>query len=83
MHKTPEQLKEEEARDIRIIAGGVSDEALAALKRRLGFDLPVFQRCDKWGVAYSEAQFSNQALIRDGQRSVIYYISQAKNQNND
>lgn len=73
----------EEARDIRIIAGGVSDEALAALKRRLGFDLPVFQRCDKYGMAYSDEQFTRQALIKDGQRSVIYYIQQTKNQSND
>lgn len=70
----------EEARDFGIIANGVSDEALEALKRRLGFDLPVFQRCDKYGIAYTDTQFSNQALMKDGQRSVIYYIQQIKNQ---
>lgn len=73
----------EEARDYRIIARGVSDEALAALKRRLGFDLPVFQRCDKYGIAYTDNQFTNQAMMKDGQRQVIYYIQQIKNQNND
>ena len=73
----------EEDRDNRIFAAGVSDEALAALKRRLGYDLPVFQRCDKWGIAYSDEQFRNQALVRDGQRSVIYYILQTKNQRHD
>lgn len=73
----------EEARDHRIIAGGVSDEALAALKRRLGFDLPVFQRCDKYGMAYTDNQFTHQAMMKDGQRQVIYYIQQIKNQNND
>ncbi|MBR5186543.1 MAG: hypothetical protein IKW19_09635 [Akkermansia sp.] len=80
---TPEEIAMEEDRDNRIIAAGVSDEALAALKRRLGYDLPVFQRCDKWGIAYSDEQFHNQALVRDGQRSVIYYILQTKNQRHD
>ena len=78
--QTPEEIAMEEARDFGIIASGVSDEALDALKRRLGFDLPVFQRCDKYGIAYTDAQFSNQALIKDGQRSVIYYIQQIKSQ---
>lgn len=80
MQKTPREMEEEEARDIRIIANGVTEEALEALKRRLGFDLPVFQRCDKYGIAYSDEQFTRQALIKDGQRSVIYYIQQTKNQ---
>ena len=80
MQQNQEELAREIEHDNRIIANGVSDDALQALKRRLGFDLPVFQRCDKYGISYTAEQFTSQALIKDGQRSVLYYIQQTKNQ---
>lgn len=69
-----DKLKDEALRDREIIRTGVSRQALEVLKRRCGFDLPVFQSCDQFGQPYSDAAFVYQAMLRDGKREVICYI---------
>lgn len=73
-----QETQEDIDRDNAIIRDGITDEALAALERRIGFNLPVFQRMDNMGVL-SDKMFMNRALIKDGQREVIYYIRSVKN----
>lgn len=68
------QLKDEALRDREIIRTGVSRQALEVLKRRCGYDLPVFQSCDQFGQPYSDTAFVHQAMLRDGKREVICYI---------
>lgn len=75
------QLKEDALRDREIIRTGVSRQALEVLKRRCGFDLPVFQACDQFGQPYSDTAFIHQAMLRDGKREVICYIETCLSQN--
>lgn len=68
------EQKERMLADREAIRAGISQEALEVLKRRFGFDLPVFQRVDSQGATFTDAQFMNAALMRDGAREVICYI---------
>lgn len=67
-------LEEQAKRDRETIREGVSRKALEVLKRRCGFDKPVFQRVSPQGVPYNDEQFIREALIRDGMRELICYI---------
>lgn len=80
---TIEQMQEQAKRDRETILEGVSRKALEVLKRRVGFDLPVFQRVNMHGEAYNDEQFIREALIRDGQREVICYIERCLNVSHD
>lgn len=75
-------LKEEALRDRDIIRTGISPQALAVLKKRCGYDLPVFQTTDPYGNPYSDQAFIHQAMLRDGKREVICYIETCLNGKN-
>lgn len=77
------QLKSEALRDRDIIRTGISPQALAVLKKRCGYDLPVFQTADLYGNPYSDQAFIYQAMLRDGKREVICYIETCLNVKNN
>lgn len=74
-----EELREQALRDRETIRCGVTRDALEVLKRRCGYDLPVFQLCDQFGTPYSDQAFIHMAMLRDGKREVICYIETCLN----
>lgn len=78
-----EELREQALRDREIIRTGVTREALEVLKRRCGYDLPVFQNTDQFGNPYSDQAFLYQAMLRDGKREVICYLETCLNPRNN
>lgn len=73
------RMKEEALRDRDIIRTGITPQALEVLKKRCGYDLPVFQKTDQFGNPYSDKTFIYQAMLRDGKREVICYIDTCLN----
>ena len=72
MHKKDDYSMQLE-RDKRIIREGVSREALEVLKRRYGFDLPLFGS-DCMNSDAGNDKFFRQAMIKEGQRQVLSFL---------
>lgn len=60
-------------RDKRVLREGVTREALEVLRRRYGYDLPLFG-ADCMTSDSSNDKFFRQALVKEGQRQVISFI---------
>ncbi len=60
-------------RDKRVLREGVTREALEVLRRRYGYDLPLFG-ADCMNSDASNDKFFRQALVKEGQRQVISFI---------
>lgn len=63
------------ARDRETIRHGITPAALEVLKKRYGFYLPIFRSNDVLTAPVPNDVFLRQALIRDGQRQIISFIS--------
>lgn len=66
-------------KDRETIRQGISSEALEVLKRRYGYDLPIFTSNDVMCNPCSNDVFLRQALIKDGQRQLLTFIQSCKN----
>jgi hypothetical protein len=60
-------------RDKRVLREGVTREALEVLRRRYGYDLPLFG-ADCMNSDANNDKFFRQALVKEGQRQVISFI---------
>lgn len=60
-------------RDKRVLRDGISREALEVLKRRYGYDLPLFG-ADCMNSDAGNDKFFRQALVKEGQRQVLSFI---------
>jgi hypothetical protein len=60
--------------DLAVLRHGISAEALAVLKRRYGFEVPLFGN-DVVTSSDSNDRFLRTALIKEGQRQVISFIN--------
>lgn len=70
-----DEMQAASMRDRDVVRGGITPAALAVLKKRFGFDAPVFQFADVTGRPYTDEECSRRALLRDGAREVICYIN--------
>lgn len=67
-------------RDRIAVKEGITDSALAVLKRHFRDDLPVFQFRENGGTIQADAQtLALMAAVRDGAKEVIQYIETLKN----
>lgn len=74
--KKTEKKEGELLRKGRILAKGISDEALEVLQELAGMDVPVFQFRDTTGASLSQdaGVLALMAAVRDGERGLVQTV---------
>ena len=77
---TPEEAARRE-RERRILSDGISEEALALLKRQFRYDRPAFQFLDTGSriISHDAHTLALMAATRDGEHCVINWIETVRN----